>query len=67
MTNDFTIQGRNNVANQIDEEVDASLQLCVHAVANTKGYTGITLFYKESNEISLNVIKQSANFDDYVK
>ena len=43
------------------------MQLCVHAVANTKVYTGITLFYKESNEISLNVIKQSAYFDDYVK
>lgn len=51
-TNDFTIQGRNNVANQIDEEVDASLQLCVHADANTKGYTGITLFYIDGKERS---------------
>ena len=36
---------RNEVANQIDEEVDASIQICIHADANTKGYTGISLFY----------------------
>ena len=44
-TKDFTIKGRNEVANQIDEEVDASIQICIHADANTKGYTGISLFY----------------------
>lgn len=51
-TNDFTIKGRNKVANQIDEEVDASLQLCVHADANTKGYTGISLYYINGRERS---------------
>lgn len=44
-TKDFTIKARNKVANQIDDAVDAALQLCVHADANTKGYTGITLYY----------------------
>ena len=44
-TMDFTIKKRNEIANQIDKKVDASIQLCVHADANTKGYSGISLFY----------------------
>lgn len=42
----------NEIANQIDKKVDASIQLCVHADANTKGYSGISLFYIAGKERS---------------
>ena len=45
MTKDHSPQGRIDAANKIDAEIDASLELAIHADANTKGYTGITLYY----------------------
>lgn len=54
-TKDHTIKGKNEIANQIDAEIDASLELCIHADANTKGYTGITLYYIDGKEKSKSI------------
>lgn len=44
-TDKYTIKERNEVANAIDDKVDAALELCIHVDAHNHGYTGITFFY----------------------